>query len=44
LHLSVQGNPAVKCAQKITTQFLAAPTKRPDAGCIASMPQFDYTP
>jgi hypothetical protein len=37
-------NPVSSCARSITDQFLRAPGRRPDSGCIASLPQFDFTP
>ena len=37
-------NPVSSCARSIAGQFLKAPTRRPDSSCIASLPQFDFTP
>jgi pimeloyl-ACP methyl ester carboxylesterase len=37
-------NPVSPCARSIAAQFLNAPTKRPDASCVAALPQFDFTP
>jgi pimeloyl-ACP methyl ester carboxylesterase len=37
-------NPVSTCARSITGQFLNAPTMRPDASCIRSLPPFDFTP
>ena len=32
------------CARAIAEQFMASPTRRPSSSCIASLPQYDYTP
>ena len=37
-------NPVGECARAIAAQFLDAPTRRPNSGCITALPQFDYTP
>jgi len=37
-------NPVSTCARSITDQFLKAPTRRPNSGCIRSLPPFDFTP
>ena len=37
-------NPVSACARSITGQFLNAPTRRPNASCIDSLPPFDFTP
>jgi pimeloyl-ACP methyl ester carboxylesterase len=37
-------NPVAPCARAIATQFLDAPTRRPDSSCFAQLPRFDYTP
>ena len=37
-------NPVSSCARSIANQFLNAPTRRPDASCIRSLPPFDFTP
>lgn len=37
-------NPVSSCARSITDQFLNAPTMRPNASCIDSLPPFDFTP
>jgi TAP-like protein len=37
-------NPVSSCARSIADQFLNAPTRRPDASCIRSLPPFDFTP
>jgi hypothetical protein len=37
-------NSVSDCSRTIAAQFLASPTQRPDSSCIASLPQFDYTP
>lgn len=37
-------NTASDCARGITTQFLDAPQRRPDAACIGQLARFDFTP
>jgi pimeloyl-ACP methyl ester carboxylesterase len=38
------GNPVGSCARAITSQFLNAPTRRPNSRCIDSLPRSDLTP
>ncbi|MGZ5400777.1 MAG: alpha/beta fold hydrolase [Nocardioides sp.] len=44
-HLLLSGaNPVRRCARSIAVDFLDHPSREPDAGCVASLPAYDFTP